>query len=366
MEELPLTKFALYPIENVAVGQHRGGWEDGDFDPALVPFEIVDRVFIEDVASRFLSDEFDVHENGLGSYATEELKRIKYAIVHRYPQVEIDRTTNELPLDVEQMKRAERLIREISVCLRLIRPTLQRVYYCEGQIRNDGTFTHGKFDVPNPLADVPIHQRLFSVRTEDIQALKMYTPLFLNAMDKPFWKFRMAAQLFDAGHWQSTDKKVRFLLWVSALDALFTTQGSGSLHSGKLVAGERIKHLIGGKIQIYPPGELTSLQKNPGITVSDIIGEIYCLRNHIAHGDKLPDYYWALTGRLNDNENISKFDELIEAVSFILRRSLLTILKDGLLPHFADKASSESYYGGLHLTKKDLKANGIVEISCPS
>jgi hypothetical protein len=366
MSEEPLKKFALYPIERVAVGCQRGGWEDWDFDPALVPFKILDRVNIEDVSTRFLDDEFDIHENGLGSYAVKELRRLKYAIVYRFPQYESDPETHEIVLDAEQMERAQHLVREIAVCLRIIRPTLQRAQYCEGQIREDGTFIHGSFDVPNPYADVPHNQRLFSVRTEDVQSLKFYAPPFIYAMHQPFWKFRMAVQLYEAGHWQGTDKKIQFFLWVSALEALFTTQNRNGQHGGKLVAGGRIKALIGANTLIYSAGELASSQQSPGTTVSDVIGEIYCLRNHIAHGDKLPDHYWARTGRLFDNEHLTRFDELIEAVSFILRRCLLTILKDGFLPHFADKGSSETYFTGLGQVKQKLKAAGAVEPICPA
>jgi hypothetical protein len=366
MTEQAIVKFALYPIGRVALGQQRGGWEDWDFDPALLPFEIMDQVQIEDVSTRFLDDEFDTYENSLGSYAVKELKRLKYAIVYRFPQYELNPVTNELILDAEQMKRAQRLVREIAVCLRIIRPILQRAQYCEGQIRNDGAFVHSSFDVPNPYADVPHNQRLFSVRTEDVQCLKFYAPLFIYAMDQPFWKFRMAAQLYEAGHWQSTDKKIQFFLWVSALEALFTTQNRNGQHGGKLVAGERIKALIGANTPIYSAGELASSQQNPGITVSDVIGEVYCLRNHIAHGDKLPDHYWARTGRPFDNERLTRFDELIEAVSFILRRCLLAILKDGLLSHFADKGSSEAYFTGLGQTKQKLRLSGAVEPTCPT
>ncbi len=366
MTEQPTMKFALYPIERVAIGRQRGGWEDGDFDLTLVPFEITDRVHIEDVSTRFPDDAFDIYENGLGSYALKELRRLRYAIVYRFPQYELNVATNEIILDAEQMERAQLLVREIAVCLRIIRPTLQRAQCCEGQIRDDGRFIPGPFDVPNPYADVPQNQRLFSIRTEDIKSLRFYAPLFLSAMHQSFWKFRMAVQLFEAGHWQSTDKKIQFFLWVSALEALFTTQNRDGQHSGKLVAGERIKALIGGNTPIYSVGELPSSQQNPGITVSDVIGEIYCLRNHIAHGDKLPDHYWARTGRPFDNERLTKFDELIEAVSFILRRCLLTILKDGLLSHFADKGSSEAYFTESGQTKQKLRDSGAVEPTCPT
>lgn len=367
MPELPENRFALYPIEHIARGQSRGGWEEWDFDTSLLPIKIMDRVYIEDVSSRFREDEFDPHDQGMGPWAVKELKRIKYVIIHRFPQIEIDPVTDTIThLDGDQMKRGERLVREIAVCLRIIRPTLQRAQFCEGQIRDDGTFIHGKLDIPNPMADVPLNQRLFSIRDEDVRDLQFYAPLFVQAMEQPIWKFRMAVQLYEAGHWQSTDAKVRFLLWVSALEALFTTQSRGGQNSGKLVAGERIKHLIGSSASVYPAGELTSGQPDPSLTVSDVIGDIYCLRNHIAHGDKLPNYYWARTGRPNFTEQILKIEELIEAVSHILRRSLLTILKNGLLCHFADQASSEAYFGGLRLTKQLIKNRGIREPTCPA
>jgi hypothetical protein len=172
VEILPDTRFALYPIEHVARGKSRAGWEEFDFNTSLLPFQIMDRVYIEDISSRFRDDEFDPHDHGMGPWAVKELKRMKYAIIHRYPQIEMDPVTDAIVhLDVAQMKRAERLVREIAVCLRLIRPTLQRAQFCEGQIRDDGTFFHGRLDVPNPMADVPLNQRLFSVRDEDVADL---------------------------------------------------------------------------------------------------------------------------------------------------------------------------------------------------
>jgi len=80
---------------------------------------------------------------------------------------------------------------------------------------------------------------------------------------------------------------------------------------------------------------------NPNLTVADIVDEIYCLRNHIAHGDKIPEYYYQAIGRSEFGTDLNRIDLLIEAISFIVRRSLLKILKNNLLSHFQDSGSSE-------------------------
>jgi hypothetical protein len=45
---------------------------------------------------------------------------------------------------------------------------------------------------------------------------------------------------------------------------------------------------------------------------------------------------------------------LHEALSFIIRASLLKILEDGLLSHFADGPSSKEYFGAHGLVKSLL------------
>lgn len=169
----------------------------------------------------------------------------------------------------------------------------------------------------------------------------------------------MALEMYQSGFFQHTHWKARYFLWTAALESLFTTQpqpGLGSDHSGSLVAKERIKYLLGENTPIYPPGELTNLDPDPKLTVTSVLDEIYCLRNNIAHGDKIPDHYFNTCGRaMYDGHELKRVDMLIEAISFVVRQSLLTILKNGLLDHFQGRASSEAYFGGLGLTKNLLK-----------
>ena len=104
---------------------------------------------------------------------------------------------------------------------------------------------------------------------------------------------------------------------------------------------------------------------NPNIAVEDIIGEISCLRNHIAHGDKIPDYYFT-HGRDDFNEPLPRVMLVIEAISFLVRRSILKIMKDGIVPHFRDDASLGAYYAAKQLTKSDLQSKGLKAFKCPT
>jgi hypothetical protein len=46
---------------------------------------------------------------------------------------------------------------------------------------------------------------------------------------------------------------------------------------------------------------------------------------------------------------------LHEAISFIIRESLLRILEDDLLSHFADGPASEAYFGAAGLTDAQIR-----------
>ena len=46
---------------------------------------------------------------------------------------------------------------------------------------------------------------------------------------------------------------------------------------------------------------------------------------------------------------------LVEAASFIVRSSLLKILRDGLTKYFIDASGAESYFDGNNLTKSQIR-----------
>ena len=133
----------------------------------------------------------------LGSETVKSLRAIKYVIIHRYPEYELDKT-GKLVYEVELREKSEYLIQEAIACLRLIRPIRQFAQACGGEILNDGTLIN--FHLQNPLLYVnsPLNQELFGVRTSDVEDLRFYFPLFQNAMSGNFWKFRMALEMYQS------------------------------------------------------------------------------------------------------------------------------------------------------------------------
>jgi hypothetical protein len=359
-----LQKFSMYPIERVARGALRGGSDDDDFDTSIVPFGIIDGLNIEDVSDLITEDEFSIYREPLGTYAHDRFDKIKYALVHRYPQYEIDALSGNISFEDTLSERSRIFVRSAAACMRLIRPAMQHLQFFEGYINDDGKFRRIAFDEPIEPVMNPISHRTLAFRTVDAEKLKIYLPLFLEAMKGEYWKFRMAAQMHESGCFQNNDWRAKFFLWTTAVESLFTTQSARGENSGSLVATERIKFFLGPESPIYPPGELLSVYINPDLAVEDVVKELYCLRNHIAHGDRIPEYYFQQSGRQDILQgDISRFDMLLEAVSFIIRHSLLRILREKLLNQFADASSSEAYFGTHGLTKSAL--NRIAHFQCP-
>jgi len=101
----------------------------------------------------------------------------------------------------------------------------------------------------------------------------------------------MAMQYHDAGHWEDKFWKPRFTLWVSGIEALFATDDTN--HGGRLVTSERVKYFLGVDTNIYEPGDIPSYLPQAKFTVSEIIEDVYKLRNYIVHGERVPVQYKA-------------------------------------------------------------------------
>jgi hypothetical protein len=342
--------FTLYDLYSLA----GGGAELERFSRDL-PFDIAEGVRIENVSELLEDDTFNIVRERMGSDDVETLRHVTHALVHRYtPQAIRDPESNEVIGEARQSRASEELVRTLAACLRLIRPTRQSSELMWGRVRDDAKFDVFGFNHPVDLMETPENQKLFSIRNEDADDLRTYAPEFLRAMRGQFWKFRMAVQFHELGHWQQWSPKGRYLLWASGIEAIYTSHGSE--HQGSLVAKERIKWFLGENTSIYPAGELSDLLDDPNITVSGIVDDLYEVRNFIAHGDRIPDRIFLDSLRDGFNGHVTVFQVLFEAQSFVIRKSLLKILHDNLLNHFADAAPAEAYFGGNGLTKTAIKA----------
>jgi hypothetical protein len=342
--------FNLYPIYWLA-GQVGGS----PFDHARLPFDIAEDVRIEAVLERFREDAFALWAPRVGSIVVEELQRVRFALVHRYRPDPII-VDGQFIGEAQHSEASQNLVLMLAACLRLIRPMRQSALLIHGKVRDeDGSFDVGGFDMPPPhLIEVPEVQRLFMLRNQDADDLRRYAAQFLRGMRGEFWKFRMAVQFHELGHFQVIDWKARFLHWCSAIESIYTTHNRE--HQGKLLATTGIKWFIGPNTSIYAPGDLPEFVQDPGITVGQIVDDLYDLRNFIAHGDRVPDPYFRDDLRRGLDGGVKRCEVLLEMASFIVRTSLLKILRDDLLDHFSEAGSAEDYFGAQGLTNTQIRA----------
>jgi hypothetical protein len=336
-------KIALYPI-TVAPD-----WDDEPFDSSALPIEVVPGVTVESVIDSLKKDEFEHFKGHLAKRDVEALQGMNPVIIYRY----------ETDIYGQGQQEAEAMVRNIAACLMLIRPTDQRVGYVHGEVRSDNTFCINGFDTPPDVVSVPPVQKLFAVRNGDLQRLQRVAPDFIRGMKGEFWKFRVPVVLYESGHFGHHYWKGRFASWCSALDAVYTTQPEFDKpqpyeHSGSVVAKARIRWLLGEKTSIYAPGDIQSVDnEQPNITVGDVLDDLYELRNSVVHGDKTPDKFF-VEKRIAYGQRVNLGDVLHEALSFIIRASLLKILEEDLLNHFADGPASQAYFLSHGLVKSLL------------
>jgi hypothetical protein len=251
-------RFNLYPIHWVASPP----LDPEPFDPAVLPFDVVEGARVE--AVEFVEGVFEPYRHALGNELVEVMERVQYALVHRYSPDPIF-VDGEYIGEVQHNERSEKLLRGTAACLRLIRPMRQHAMMMSGIVRDgDGRFDVTGFDAPNQwMHEVPEVQKLWTLRNRDCEALRYYSTGFLRAMRGEFWKFRMAVQFHELGFFQSHPEewKARLLLWASAIESIYTTNSRE--HQGTTLAAERIKWFLGENTSIYPSGDLSEFEPDP-------------------------------------------------------------------------------------------------------
>ncbi len=341
---------ALYPISIAH------DWHDEPFDSSVLPAEILPGVTVENIRESLRKDEFEHFRGHLAKRDVEALRAVNSVIICRY----------ETDLYGQGKQEAEATVRNIAACLMLIRPTDQRVGYVHGEIRSDNTLRINGFDTPPDDVNVPLVQKLFAVRNSDLQRLQRVASDFIRGMNGEFWKFKVPVVLYESGHFGHHYWKGRFALWCSALDAIYTTQPEFDKaqpyeHSGSVVAKARIRWFLGEGTPIYAPGDIQTVDEQPNITVGDVLDDLYELRNSVVHGDKTPDKFF-VEKRIADGQSVNWGDVIHEALSFIVRASLLKILEENLLNHFVDGPASQAYFHSHCLVKSLLPKTKPVKL----
>jgi hypothetical protein len=249
------------------------------FDKSILPLQLSDGVTLEDVSLLFDIDAFAPMKGYMSKRDLETLGSAKYALVRRFGR------ENDATVISEQRTPTFEPVEALMACLRIIRPMRENLGLMSGFVRSDGSVDLRQFKNPYNVSEVPEIEKLYALRTEDALLLKELAPTFLKAMRGEYWKVRMAVEFFQAGFFQTSYPKARFLFRCSAIDAIYSSRKLIRSNTQK----SRIKQFLGSKICIYETGDIPqSFQQAPEITIKKVLEPIYEVRNYIAHGDRIP------------------------------------------------------------------------------
>ena len=335
-------KIQIFPITVDAVG-----WRD---EPLLTgPYSILpaENLTIENVSHLITPKTFSLWkmDGNISKQTADDLEEVDFSIVHRY--------SSPVERDTELDLRSTELGDIAFTCLSLIRPTRRsRAMHIPGVIRRDGTFDPQGFTARPETADVPEIQKLFVIRKQDIDLLASVLPEFIRLYQKDengklkdeYEPIRMAVQLYGEAYSLSY-WKARHILWWSAIEALY---GDGEdTTPARIYALFGDKKLVDGyKCVIYEKGDIPSCYyPSPEClhTLGEMVPLIYDVRNFSAHGQKVPDSHFRSMPHPFGQDAIG-VDVLAEAATFVVRKTVIEILRRGWREEFKDRAARENFW----------------------
>lgn len=309
-------------------------WDEAWPEEAL-PFNIGLGVQIANVSGMVQGADFSLWSRDyLSKEDVKQIKDWRYALTHTYEAEKYPQSEPEV--------HSEKLIHSIFLGLRILRPTRQRYHYLQAHLNEDNAVEPFRFSRPaGNLISVPDAETFNGIRPLDAAALATIAPDLTTLLSDTKHPVTRAIESLEVGYLQDFFH-VRFLLWVSALDGLFT--GRERENNGTYVATQRIKHFLGPNLSIYDSRNLPSFHPWPTTTLSNVIADIYKLRHYFAHGDWPEDEWAAKPSRHSLSKDTPYADVLCEATSVILRYAILKIIKDHLLDVFGNKAKMNAYF----------------------
>ena len=343
--EKPPTSYAKIQFFPISVGM--AGL--GDDPPLTGPYAVLpsENLTIENVSHLITAKTFSLWKNAcnISKRTAESLESVKFAIVHRHSSPNAG--------DGGLETRSTLLIDYAGSCLALIRPTRRsRAMHIRGVMKSDGSFDPQGFSAREDLADVPEIQKLFAVREQDVKLLTSLLPEFMQLYQKDehgkmkddYEPVRMAVQLYGEAYALSY-WKARHILWWSAIEALYGNGEDAAMARIYALFGE--KNLVDGyKCPIYEKGDIPSCfypASESLHTLGKTVPLIYEVRNASAHGQKVPDSHFVpIPHPLG--QGVVGIDALAEAATFVIRKTVIEILKRGWRDEFKNRDARERFW----------------------
>jgi predicted amino acid-binding ACT domain protein len=301
---------------------------------------------IEDVSQVIAPDAFSLWKSEcfLSRDTARDLEGTTYAIVRRY--------STETERDVKLESYSAEVVDMAVACLSLIRPTRRsRAGSVTGRLIANGVFVPQSFRTTN-FVEVPEIQKLFTIRSQDIDLLRNLLPEFIQLYQRDgtgelkdeYEPIRMAVQLYDQAyeipHW-----KARHILWWAAIESLYGNNEDAVIARIYAFLGNKDMSL-GFQRSIYEKGDIPSCftpSPDQDHKLGEVVPLIYRVRNESAHGQKVPNPRFTHVSHPLDC-SVCLLDVLAEAVTFIIRKTVIEILRRGFRDKFKDRGTREDFW----------------------
>ena len=319
---------------------------EGGSAPSDLLVKVHDSIRVEDVSKLmqqtppgFWTDWSFEH----GEREAIRLKNTRYALVRRFECVDSE--------EMAEKETSKNLLYRLYLTLKVICPTKARYLVLHYDLKEENPTIRNTWrnEFDSELLDCEFG---FPIRPVALCELAQMARESLDMLGNRTLPVTQATYNFEIGH-RAEFVNVRHMLWVAGLEALFSSREWQ--HQGADVVKKRVGYFLGDNFVIYPDQRELGLPRLIGMSLRDVLGEIFDLRNHFAHGT-WPDKGWA--GKVcrptaTGVGHINYSGMLLEAAAATLRGCLRKILGDEKwINVFNDKAKMNSYFASRGLIRE--------------
>lgn len=305
--------------KTTAVPLYRTEWELRA--PTAVHLSIVRGVTVERLGGVITERHFELWREYISQRDRKELSSFDVALVNRF-------------YSREHVGRAEResrdLLLRIFACLRIIKPTSMPFYLVQFKRTADNQVDVFSFSHREPREiNLPDAEALNMVLADDLALLGAIAPGFLRGLEPEsnLDHFRRAVRLLDQGYADLVDPVLQIMVWTMGIECLLSRGGKDPMQGRELL--EAISARVSFDTDIYERSAVRQHAEVQPILVGDVIGDVFELRNQLAHGRWFPKEWTERQVRNSVSGRPVVYAEVLrEAASFVLRKALINFVTE--------------------------------------
>jgi hypothetical protein len=284
-----------------------------------LPFQLTSDVVVDSLKGKLRPSNFTVWDKFVPERTIEWFTEMDSALVHRFYS-----SSGSGAMEAESKDK----LHKVFICLRMVRPTRTPFSVVQFQLkenRQPDVFSFIEADDPVSLA-MPESEVLNHFAANDLSTLRNLLPKFFAVdADPSAERVRRAIRYYETGYSELRNAVLQFTVWMMGIESLFST-GSDTDESRSVQ--DRIKETIGSE-DIYKDFSNRDLYHARPILVQEIVKDLFVMRNHLVHGQWVPDEW--INHKVRNSISgpaVNYADALREAASFILRAGILRAVNE--------------------------------------